>query len=153
EALEGDDGWDEMSVLRAIGLDALASIISFRLPIIDTNGQGLVEAFLEAGIQVGLEQANRLRTTMEKHQRARLSDDHYEYLLNPHDQLARAQGRGLNRVARRKRLIVVLDSYEIVDRVDLWMRVVIRSAGPRVMWIISDRNDLLNSRQFGDDYF
>ncbi|MFW6096685.1 MAG: tetratricopeptide repeat protein, partial [Chloroflexota bacterium] len=153
EALESDEGWDELSILRAIGLDALASIISFRLPVIGASGQGLVEAFLEAGIQVGLEQAIRLRTTLDKHLRARLSDDHYEYLLNPHEQLARALGRGLNRVARRKRLIVVLDSYEIVDRVDLWMRVVIRSAGPRVMWIISDRNDLLNSRQFGDDYF
>ena len=111
EVLAGDNDWDEMGILRAIGLDALASIIRYRLPIIGTSGQGLVEAFLEAGIQVGLEQAIKLRTTLQTHLRSRLSDTHYEHLLNPYEQLALSLGRGLNRVAKRKRIIVVLDSY------------------------------------------
>jgi hypothetical protein len=52
-------------------------------------------------------------------------------------------------VARRKRLIIVLDNYELVDRVDVWIRQIMRSAGPRLIWILSDRNDLLQSRCSG----
>ncbi|MFW6183365.1 MAG: hypothetical protein ACOC8X_06175, partial [Chloroflexota bacterium] len=49
EMLEGEGGWSsKMSLLRAVGMDALASILRIRLPIVGGTGQGLVEAFLEA---------------------------------------------------------------------------------------------------------
>jgi tetratricopeptide (TPR) repeat protein len=67
--------------------------------------------------------------------------------------LARALADGLKRVAARKPLLIVLDTYEIVDRADVWLREVMRAAGPRVVWVISGRDDLTRSRQFGDEYF
>jgi hypothetical protein len=47
------------------------------------------------------------------------------------DGLKKLTGSGL--VLSGKPLIVTLDTYEIVDRVDVWMRLVIRHAGPRVL--------------------
>ena len=153
ELLEGEEGLTGFGILRAIGMDALASILRPPLPLVGNTSQGLVEAFFEAGIQVGLEQAIKLRGNIEALLKERLSPTHFEHFLNPHEQLALSIARGLNRVARRKRLIIVLDSYEVVNRVDMWMRVIIRNAGPNLMWIICDRNNLLSSRQFGNEYF
>src|SRR5262249_1130846 len=47
----------------------------------------------------------------------------------------------------------ILDTYEIIDRVDFWIRLVIRASGPRVIWIICGRDNLTRSRQFGEEYF
>jgi tetratricopeptide (TPR) repeat protein len=153
EAITSDNDWDELAILRSLGVDALAKIVRFKLPMIGDAGEDVVQTFLDFGIKVGAEQAFKLRTAIETQLRAHLKSDHFDFFLNPFEQLALALARGLNRAAKGKRLLVVLDSYEIVDHVDIWMRTVIHAAGPRVMWVISGRNDLVQSRQFGLDYF
>ena len=61
-------------------------------------------------------------------------------------------GQGLREIAKRKRLLLVLDTYEIVDVADIWLRLVMKAAGPRLIWILSGRNDLARSRPFGKSY-
>ncbi len=153
EAITADNDWDELAILRSLSVDALAKIVRTRLPMIGDTGEDIVEAFLEAGITLGADQAAKLRRAIETQLRAHLKPDHYDYFLNPYEQLALALARGLNRVAKNQPMLVVLDSYEIVDRDDIWVRAVTRAAGPQVIWIISGRNDLVESRQFGSEYF
>ncbi|HYN88000.1 MAG TPA: tetratricopeptide repeat protein, partial [Ardenticatenaceae bacterium] len=56
-------------------------------------------------------------------------------------------------VARQGPILLTLDTYEIVDHVDLWVRLVIRRAGPRVVWVLAGRNNLADSRKYGAGYF
>jgi len=151
-ALEPRGERDELAALRSASTTALAKILRLSLPIGET-GEKVAQAFLDAGIKVGAEQAAHLRAALENRLRARLDPKHYDLFLNPNQQLARALAEGLKKVAARKPLLLVLDTYEIVDRADVWLREVMRAAGPRIIWVISGRDDLTRSRQFGNEYF
>jgi len=151
-ALEPSGERDEFAELRRAGAGAIAKILRLGLPIGET-GEKLAQAFLEAGIQVGAEGAARLRAALEARLRARLNPEQYALFLNPNEQLARALAQGLKHVAKRKPLLLFLDTYEIVDRADLWLREVMRTAGPRLVWIIGGRDDLARSRPLGGEYF
>ena len=144
---------EELAVLRRAGVPAIAKIVRWRAPYIGEAGEELVESLLSVGVQVAAEQLTHLNSRLQMHLQAHLKPNHFDYFLNPDEQLAHQLARGISNVAKSKRLIVFLDSYEIVDRTDIWIRSVIREAGPRVMWVISGRNSLVESRQFGDEYF
>ncbi len=64
-----------------------------------------------------------------------------------------ALAEGLESVAKKKPLLMFFDTYEIVDHVDIWVREVIKAAGAKVLWVIAGRQDLAQSRQFGNEYF
>jgi len=151
-ALEPSGERDEFAEVRRAGASAIAKILRVALPIGET-GEKTAQIFLDAGIRVSAETAARLRAALETRLRTRLDPEQFTMFLNPHQQLAHALAQGLKRVAARKPLLVFLDTYEIVDRADLWLRDVMRAAGPRLVWIISGRDDLAHSRQFGSEYF
>lgn len=121
------------------------------VPIGD-QGEQFAQQFLEAGIKVSAEGAAELRMQLETRLRARLNPRQFEIFLNPHQQLARALAEGFRDVAKRRPLLVVLDTYEIVDRADAWLRELIMHAGPRTIWVISGRNNLARGRDFGAGY-
>jgi tetratricopeptide (TPR) repeat protein len=155
EVLAAGGERDEFADVRRAGAGAIAHIIRMSLPVGET-GEKLAQAFLEAGIKVGAEQAAELRTKIETRLRASLNPEQFAVFLNPHEQLARALAEGLNRVAEASPLLAFLDTYEIVDRADPWLRLAMKAAGPRVLWVIAGRNDLVQNRQFGpkpSDYF
>ncbi|MEW5988831.1 MAG: tetratricopeptide repeat protein, partial [Chloroflexota bacterium] len=153
EMLVARDNADELAILRTAGVTAIARIIRSKLPMIGEGGEKLVRTFLDAGVKVGVEQAARIRASLETYLRAQLKPDHFNYFLNPNEVLAQALARGLKKVAERQPLLVFMDSYEIVDHADVWLRAVIEASGPTVIWVISGRNDLVRSRQFGEEYF
>ncbi len=147
----------ELRELRSAGATALAKILRVGsslagLPI-GNSGEQLAKAFLEAGIQIGAEAAVGLRQRLADLLRARMGADTYDLFVNPLEHLAHALADGLRRIAGRGALLVVLDTYEVVDAVDPWLRLVIRDSGPHVLWVLSGRNDLVNSRRYGDTYF
>ncbi|MFO3796785.1 MAG: hypothetical protein ACK8QZ_05810, partial [Anaerolineales bacterium] len=152
-ALEPTGERDEFAALRGAGAGAIAKILRQGLPIIGETGEKLAQAFLEAGIKVGAEGAAHLRAALENRLRARLDPEQFTLFLHPNEKLAGALADGLKRVAKRKPLLIVLDTYEIVDRADPWLREVMRAAGPRLIWVISGRDDLSRSRQYGNEYF
>jgi hypothetical protein len=151
-ALEPSGERDEFAEVRRAGASTIAKILRVALPIGET-GEKAAQTFLDAGIKVGAERAAQLRAALETRLRTRLDPEQFNLFLNPNEQLARALAQGLKRVAARKPLLVFLDTYEIVDRADLWLREVMRAAGPRIVWIISGRDDLARSRQLGGEYF
>ncbi len=151
-ALEPYGERDEFAELRRVSAGALAKLLRMALPIGET-GEKLAQTFLEEGIKVSAERAAQLRAALETRLRARLNPEQYNLFLNPNTQLARALAQGLKQVARRKPLLVFLDTYEIVDRADPWLREVMHAAGPRLVWIICWRHDMVKSRPFGSGYF
>jgi len=147
----------ELRELRGAGATALAKILRVGsslagLPI-GNSGEQLAKAFLEIGIQIGAEAATSLRQRLADLLRARMDADTYDLFVNPLEHLARALADSLWRIAGRGALLVVLDTYEVVDAVDAWLRLVMRDSGPHVLWVLSGRNDLVNSRRYGDTYF
>jgi len=153
QALQMTGERDELAPLRGLSAGILAALVRQVLPIIGERGEQLTRVFLEYGIKVGAEQAYALRQSLEARLRSRLDVRQFDLYLNPHEALARALADGLKRISHGKALLVVLDAYEIVDRADPWMRIVIQNAGPRVLWVLSGRNNLRDSRPYGPGYF
>jgi len=153
QALTTNDDKDEYKDLRNVGASTIAKVIRLGIPMVGDIGEKLANVFLEAGIKVGAEQAMHLRTIAETQLRARLSGEHFDLFTNPNEGIARAFADGLRNLSKRRPAIVFLDTYETVDRTDVWLRMTIQAAGPNLLWVISGRNDLLNSRQFGNEYF
>jgi tetratricopeptide (TPR) repeat protein len=150
---------DSLSELRGLGAGGLAKLARQSFPIIGETGEKAAKVLSEAGIKVAEDQARNVINALNTRLRARLKPEQFDIFLNPHEQLARALADGLKKftesgfVLSGKPLIITLDTYEIVDRADDWMRIVMRHAGPHVLWIVCGRNNLRDSRAFGAEYF
>jgi tetratricopeptide (TPR) repeat protein len=85
----------------------------------------------------------------------RLSLEERRIFATPHRQLAEALGHGLQAISVQKPLVLLLDTYEIVDRLecDRVLRMVIKAAGRRVVWAIAGRANLADSYRLSQDYF
>ena len=85
----------------------------------------------------------------------RLSLEERRIFATPHRQLAEALGHGLQAISAQKPLVLLLDTYEIVDRLecDRVLRMVIKAAGRRVIWAIAGRANLADSYRLSQDYF
>jgi len=145
-ALSRETGESRYAAVRDLGAEGLAKLVRLGLPAVGDTGQALAKALLSAGIQVGAEQAFRLRQSADEFLRARLKPQYYDVFRQPNETLACALAEGLRRVGQARPLLLLLDTYEIVARTDPWLRVVIKNAGPRVVWVIAGRHDLAASR-------
>ncbi|GAB4535390.1 MAG: hypothetical protein Fur0018_25680 [Anaerolineales bacterium] len=152
QALQSSGERDDLTALRGLGAETLTALVRRALPI-GEQGEKLIKAFLEAGIQLGAERAYALRRSIETRLKTRLGVRQFDLYLNPHEALARALADGFKRLSNRHALLVVLDTYEIVDRADPWLRLVLQNAGPRLVWVISGRDNLRDSRWYGAGYF
>ena len=145
-ALDRETGESRYAAIRDLGAEGLAKLVRLGLPVVGDTGEALTKALLSVGFQVGAEQAVRLRQSADEFLRARLKPAYYDVFRQPNETLARALAEGLKRVSQSRPLVLLLDTYEIVARTDPWLRVAIKNAGPRVVWIISGRHNLATSR-------
>jgi Flp pilus assembly protein TadD len=146
-------GPERAAPLRKLGAEGLARLIRTGLPAGALLPQQETVAALESIVQSGAEGLAHLRAVGEEWLRRRLKSDEYDLFVLPHETLARAFAQGVRAAARRKPLLIFLDTYEIADRVDPWLRLILRQAGPRAAWALSGRNNLAASRRYGQDYF
>ncbi len=147
KAIDGVGAESPYAPLRDLGARGLAMLIRQVLPIIGEPGEKAAEKALGFFIQGGAEAVAALRRQGESFLRDRLDERQYELYSQPHDRLARALGAGFAHVARRRPIVLIQDTYEIIaNRVDPWMRQVIHTAGPRVLWVIAGRQNLASSR-------
>jgi len=140
---------DEWADLRGASASFIAGLVRQFVPAMGSPGEKVVEKATDLTIKITIEQIRRLHTTLQ----AKLTPEEYALLLSAQQELARALADGLRQLGQWKRLILVFDTYEIVDRTDLWAREMIKAAGPNVLWVIAGRTNLARSRQFGDGYF
>jgi Flp pilus assembly protein TadD len=153
EVMSTSNEREQFTELRGASTNLIASALRTGLPIIGEPGERLAKAFLDEGIKISGNRATQLLTAIKARLKARFSPQHYDFYLNPDEQLARALASDLKQIAKQKHLLLLFDTYEIVDRTDIWIRTMIRAAGPQVLWVISGRDDLTKSRQFGNEYF
>ena len=71
------------------------------------------------------------------------------------ERLAEALGKGIAKLAEKKPLVLLFDTYEIVDRpeCDYTLRRVIQESGGRTQWVVAGRSNLADSGQRGSLYF
>ncbi len=133
--------------LADLGATALAKLVRLALPPVGETGEKMSQTLLAAGITLGAEQLAAARQKAEQFIRARLDPESLKVYRDPLGHLARALGDGYKQLAKKRPLFIALDTYEIIPpAADLWLREVIKSAGPRLLWLIAGRNNLLPSR-------
>lgn len=143
---------DDLRDLSSLGANILAKLLAASIPIPQPLSDPLEKVsviILGYTIQAGAEQVAKLR----KRLRERLNDRQYELLLRPREQMSRAIGQGLAQLGKERPFILLLDTYELVDGVDFWIRDAIKAAGPRLIWVISGRHNLWNSGMWGGKLF
>jgi tetratricopeptide (TPR) repeat protein len=139
---------EKLGNLSSIGADVLAKLLVVPIPQpFSSPVEKASSVILDHTIQIGAEQLARLRQKLRDH----FDEKQYELLLRPQEQIARALGQDLAQLAQKNPLILFLDTYEIVDSVDFWMRDLIRAAGPRLVWTVSGRHDLWKSGRRGTE--
>ncbi len=147
------EGGDRYSTLRELGGKGLAWLVRTGLPggaaIPEEPTARLFESIIGGGAE-GLARTREAATTLL---RSKLNPDEFDLFTLPNETLGRRLADGIRAAARKKPLLLVLDTYEIADRADTWLRVVIKRAGPRVVWVIAGRDNLADSGKYGQTYF
>jgi tetratricopeptide (TPR) repeat protein len=119
------------------------------MPVPSEPTEQLFEVLIEGGA-AGMAQAREAATTLL---RTNLKPDEYNIFILPHEHLARKLADGIRAAAKHKPIVLILDTYEIADRADFWLRIVMRHAGSRVLWVLAGRDDLAPTRRYGAEHF
>ena len=144
EALAQEYG--QFIALHELGAAGLARLVRLAWPVGEL-GQKQKQALHAAGLRLEVEQAVKLRQQADRFLKTHLKPKLYDVYRQPHEQLAWALGQGFRRVSHDRPLVLAIDAYEIVaSAADIWIRTVIKSAGPSVIWIIAGRDNLADSR-------
>lgn len=156
QVLDKVEGGDRYTVLREFGGKGLAWLVrsgmvsGVPIPIPQEPMAKAFEAIVGGGAE-GLARAREVATTLV---RSTLTEpDEFNLFTLPNETLARRLAECMRASAARQPIVFILDTYEIADRADAWLRVVVKTAGPRVLWIVSGRDNLADSRKFGQVYF
>lgn len=159
EALDPQVDYDDLGDLPGANAETAGKAARFLLLHKTESEEKILRGLADIGLNVSVERAGRLRDAMERRLRRRLSAEQFEFYLRPQEHLARALGEGLQKLlpggplGTATHLIVTLDSYETVDRLDELIRLVMLAAGPQILWILSGQNDLWRSGQRESMYY
>ena len=85
------------------------------------------------------------------HKRGRITDREYQMVKTPY-LIAEEFMKGLGSIAGDKALVIALDTYELLDKYDSWMRRILEYSGERVIWIISGRENEKFLRYYRDSF-
>ena len=138
--------------LRRIGSKPIATLLRKNIPVV---GELIPQDSLEEGIslaaQLSVDLANQARNLIQE----KLTPVEYDIYREPHTQLARALGQSIAGLAKNRPLVIFLDTYEVVDRMecDYTLRQAIMESGTHVVWVIAGRANLADSVRQGDSYF
>ena len=133
-----------------LGAKGMAYLIRLYVGVA-TVPQEALESTLDSTFKVS---AEGLYQTRQFVQRA-LTPTEYELYEQPNERLAEALGAGLARLSQQKTLVLLFDTYEIVDRpdCDYTLRRVMQTSGDQTLWVIAGRSNLADSGPRGGSYF
>lgn len=91
--------------------------------------------------------AETIKATVIRLAKSRLNRKEFDVYLNGTDRLVSNLGKGIQRAAKPKPILIVLDNYELVHQADIWIRELIRRSSPFVIWVIISQKipDLLRN--------
>ncbi|MGQ9627250.1 MAG: hypothetical protein ACUVV0_10160, partial [Anaerolineae bacterium] len=144
---------DRYAPLRWLMAEGIVGLFRYGVPGGTLLPLEKVVAALDVVLKSGTENIAHLRGLAEEWLRSRLEPEEYDLIVLPYEALARAFAEGVRAVANGKPLIIFMDSYEVVDRVDPLLRYLIQLCGPRVIWVLSGRDNLAESRYYEGGYF
>lgn len=101
----------------------------------------------------GAEALERARETATTFLKITLDARELDLFILPNEKLAHSLADGIRKVALKRPLVLFLDTYEIADRADVWLREVIKRSSSNTLWVITGRDNLADSRKFGEKYF
>ncbi len=116
-------------------------------------GNSLIKSVIDKQREKYDEPTRKAIEYIEMRLKGKLSKDEYNILIDSGRELAKHLASGMREISKKRDLLIFLDTYEIVDRADHWVRQVINNSGARVAWIISGRNDLLRDVKRDKTYF
>ncbi|PZU97567.1 MAG: hypothetical protein DCF32_20345 [Leptolyngbya sp.] len=113
--------------------------------------QAALETTLDTTFKVTAEGLSQTRQFVQK----ALTPQEYALYEQPHERLAEALGQSIARLSQRQPLVLLFDTYEIVDRpaCDYTLRRVMQTSGDQALWVIGGRSNLADSGQRGKVYF
>jgi tetratricopeptide (TPR) repeat protein len=128
--------------------DLSGILIKYTLKNVVPNGAMIPDPVLDAvqktagkTINISAVQLHELRKRLQ----AKL-DKKFNHYLNPEMMLAAGLGQDLFLMARKKPLIIFIDTYELMSEGDDLLRLVMSVAGSRVGFVIAGRDDLYSDR-------
>jgi tetratricopeptide (TPR) repeat protein len=150
KAMQGQPDHSLPDQVSKLGAKGIAYLIRAQ-PGAGSISQEVLESTLDTTFKVtaeGLYQARQFA------QRA-LSPQEYTLYEQPNQKLAEALGQGIAKASQAQPLVLLFDTYEIVDRpdCDYTLRRVIETSGDKTLWVVAGRNNLADSGQRGRSYF
>ncbi|MCI0713373.1 MAG: tetratricopeptide repeat protein [Chloroflexi bacterium] len=131
--------------LRDLGVKGIAEIIRYGTGV----PSNVTEKPLGDVVDIGAGVLASARRMLNRE----LSDAEFELFISPHEKIASHLAEGIRKSAQRKPIVIFLDTYEIVDRADYWLREVIKDTRNNLIWIISGQQNLADSRRLGNEFF
>ena len=128
---------------EAVALARTAFPVVNAVPGIDTIS-GAVQQSLELGAKYGIEQVEQLSRRL----RDKLHPDVALDYVAPELKLGMSLGKDLAQFAKDLPLLIFIDTYELADEGDPFLRVVMGAAGARVGWVIAGRDNLWAGKDF-----
>lgn len=149
------DRGERFKVLRELGGKGIAWLIRSGIA---TNGVPIpvpaepTEKIFTEIIKQGAESIEYVRETATIFLKTALEERDFDLFTLPNEKLAHSLAEGIRRSASERPLLLFLDTYEIPDAVDIWVREIIKRSGPNLLWVISGRDNLADSRKLGTRY-
>jgi len=147
DKLQTEQQGSNAGVSKALAVVAKAGLRWLKLDDVVKDYGDQIDAATEAATEL----APQVKTWLQ----TQLNREELEVFERPDQVLADALGKGLAKLAARKPLLMILDTYEVVDRpeCDAVVRLVMKAAGGRVSWVVAGRSNLRNSGKRGEVYF
>ena len=145
----GVDPSNRYSPLARLGGNALSILlrsVPVAGPVLDKEK---TDEALVGIIEGGAEGIARMRSLAAEWLHTELSSEEQDLYLQAHESLGRDLATGIRAICGTKPLLLILDTYEIVDNADPFLRLLIKQAGPDVIWVISGRRNLAESVRIG----
>ncbi|MEO0759577.1 MAG: hypothetical protein AAFY78_22190, partial [Cyanobacteria bacterium J06648_16] len=145
-----EDLRQNLSQLGARGITALARQF-YGVDLSNPEAQRNMEYAVNFSIEIGTGIIRGVQTFLEK----TLEKREYEIFVRPHEKLSEALGKGFASFSSSKPTVVMMDTYEIVDRkeCDYTLRNVIKNSGDNVIWVIVGRSNIATSKRLISDNF
>lgn len=155
--IESAKGNEDYAPIRGVATEIITEIVADITPYLILTGtvpnEVIISAFLKAGITVSLDQGQKILSKLQARINSRIGHEKFRLFLYPEENLALAMAKDLKKASIVKPFVVFWDTYEVIDHIDAFLRVVQKNAGGRICWVISGRNDLMRSRRHGNKYF
>lgn len=151
KAMQGEPDNSLPDQVSKLGAKGVAFVLRLNSVTSAAISQEALETTLDTTFKVSAEGLFQTRQFVQK----ALTPQEYALYEQPHERLAEALGQGIARLSQRRPLVLLFDTYEIVDRpaCDYTLRRVMQTSGDKTLWAIGGRSNLADSGQRGKVYF